>query len=331
MNKPDTVQAALHTVPRTDPRTVHIAGYQGAGSILTRSILDLSERIGAQGTQGEHGASWQVDTQADVTAAGETAAFMYRSVESGQRHICYVASGYLSAAVPELAALDLPLCVTDRAVALDALDGAAGAYLASALEHKTGYKLLGFWDNGFRHISNRLRAIRCAADCAGLVVRTLDSAGYREALSALGFSPRTTDVKDLLRVVQTHEVDAQENPLTNTVNFGIWRHHPHVSLTGHFFGVLLLVCNKAWFAGLAAREQEAVLGAAREATQLQRKLAANEDPVLTQYLAEQGVQVVQARDIDLGSMQRATRHIVDRQRKTLPQELVRGYLDQVMP
>ena len=35
----------------------------------------------------------------------------------------------------------------------------------------------------------------------------------------MGFSPVTIDVKDLVRAVETHEVDAQENPLTNTVNF----------------------------------------------------------------------------------------------------------------
>jgi chemotaxis methyl-accepting protein methylase len=51
---------------------------------------------------------------------------------------------------------------------------------------------------------------------------------------------------------------------------------------------------------------------------------------LTAYLAEQGVQVVQAADIDLVSLQQATRHIVDRHRMTLPPELVRGYLNRVI-
>jgi TRAP-type C4-dicarboxylate transport system substrate-binding protein len=322
----DRLDAPL-PVEHTDSRVVRLAGYQGMGSILTRSLLDLAKRLGEAGGDA---AAWQVETTADVTAGGEAAAAMFRTVEAGQRHIGYVASGYLCAMVPELAALDLPLCVTDRCAALDALDGTAGVYLAGALERRTGYKLLGFWDNGFRNISNRLRPIRCAADCAGMVVRTLDSAGYREALQAMGFIPRSTDVKDLLRVVQTNEVDAQENPLTNTVNFGIWRYHPHVSLTGHFFGVLLLVCNRTWFMGLAAQEQDAVLHAARETTRLQRALAASEDSHAKAYLAERGVQVVQAGDIDLASMQKATRHIVDRQRMTLPPELLRGYLDQVM-
>ena len=114
----------------------------------------------------------------------------------------------------------------------------------------TGYRVLGYWDNGFRHISNRLRPIRHPDDCRGMRIRTLDNAVYRQALAAMGFAPVTIDVKDLVRAVETHEVDAQENPLTNTVNFGLHRTHKHLSLTSHFYGVALLLANRAWLEAL---------------------------------------------------------------------------------
>ena len=290
---------------------------------MTQSIGDLARRLNTPEMD------WTAQTENNVTANGEAAASLYRSVDIGQRQICYVASGYLSTRVPELAALDLPFCVSDRRAALHALDGDAGRYLTSVIETRTGYKVLGFWDNGFRHISNHVRPLHCANDCKGLVIRTLDSATYRDTLSAMGFSPRTTDVKDLVRVVQQHEVDAQENPLTNLVNFGIWRHHPHVSLTGHFFGVALLVCNKAWFANLTSREQLGLLDAAAHSTRLQRQMAAAEDDSLTRYLLEQGVALLRTRDLDIDSMRQATRSIVEHQRQLLPPQLVHAYLDQV--
>ncbi len=62
----------------------------------------------------------------------------------------------------------------------------------------------------------------------------------------------TTDVKDLVRAVETGAVQAQENPLTNLISFGLWRHHRHVSLSGHCFGVLLLVCPRDWYESLPA-------------------------------------------------------------------------------
>ena len=126
-----------------------------------------------------------------------------------------------------------------------------GARLAGDLARHTGYRLLGFWDNGVRHISNRLRPIRHPDDCRGMRIRTLDNAMYQRVLAAVGFAPVVIDVKDLVRAVESHEVDAQENPLTNTVNFGLHTTHKHLSLTSHFHGVALLLANRAWFEGLA--------------------------------------------------------------------------------
>jgi len=302
---------------------VRMAGYQGSGSILTRSVLALKDELAT------HGNGWDIQVEQNVTTTGETSASMFRSIDIGSRQIGYFASGYLSARVPELAALDLPFCVQDRHTALRALDGSAGRQLASALEKKTGYKVLGYWDNGFRHVSNSLRPIHNMQDCKGLRIRTLDSAVYRDALAALGFAPITSDVKDLGRLVQSGEVDAQENPLTNFANFGLWQYHPHVSMTGHFFGVLLLVCNREWFKGLHAGRQEELLNAAEHATALQRQLAAGEDEALTKQLSARGIQILARESLDIHSMRQATRFIVDRQRKYLPPQLVRAYLDQV--
>ena len=134
--------------------------------------------------------------------------------------------------------LDLPFSVQDRAAALAALDGHAGDLLRDAVARQSGFHVLAFWDNGFRHISNAVRPLRSPADCQGLVIRTLDSELYRQALGALGFKAITTDVKELVRVVQDGTVQAQENPLTNLLAFDLWKHHPHVSMSGHFFGVL---------------------------------------------------------------------------------------------
>jgi len=299
---------------------VCLAGYQGPKSILTASLEALAAQIGPQFGEGN------VRLEGNVTAHGETAASLFASVDSGSRQICYIATGYLAAKVPELAALDLPFTVHDRAVALNALDGRAGEVLTAAIESRTGYKVLGFWDNGFRHLTNGVRPIRSTTDCAGLSIRTLDSAIYREALAALGFLPKSIDVKDLVRVVQTREVDAQENPLTNYVNFDLFRYHPYVSLTGHFFGVLVLVCNRAWFSALLPQQQTTLLEGAAHATRVQREKAAGEDQSLTSLLQLDGVQILQPADLDLEAMKRATQTIVERESRNLPRSIVSSYL-----
>ena len=148
--------------------------------------------------------------------------------------------------------------------------------------------MLGYWDNGFRHISNRLRPIRHPDDCRGMRIRTLDNAGYQKVLAAVGFTPLVIDVKDLVRAVETHEVDAQENPLTNTVHFGLHRTHKHLCLTSHFHGVALLLANRAWFEALAPALQSAVRAAAADATAAQRRFAIEEDELCLERLRQDG-------------------------------------------
>jgi TRAP-type C4-dicarboxylate transport system substrate-binding protein len=133
--------------------------------------------------------------QPNVTAQGETAAALFQSVEQGQRHLAYMASGYLSLRVPELRVIDLPFAHTQRQNLMGALDGAAGQILCEAIERQSAFRCLGFWDNGQRHISNALRPLRSPDDVQGMALRTLDSALYRDSLRAMGFDARTCDVK----------------------------------------------------------------------------------------------------------------------------------------
>ncbi|MES2188078.1 MAG: TRAP transporter substrate-binding protein [Pseudomonadota bacterium] len=295
------------------------AGYQGAGSILSAALQHFADAC--QPAFGDGGCTVELD----VTASGATAGSLFKSVADGSREVAYMASGYLSAQVSELGVLDLPFNVSDRGAALASLDGEAGAMLQAAVAAKTGLRILGFWDNGFRHVSNGVRPLRTPADCAGLVCRTLDSALYRASLDAIGFTARTTDVQQLKQVVATREVDAQENPLTNSINFELWKYHPHMSLTGHFFGVLLLACNAKWFDGLSQSAQAAVQAAAREATLLQRERAAAEDARGMDFLASKGVQLVLPQDIDLAAMRECCAAVTAEACAGLPAPLVAAY------
>ena len=108
-----------------------------------------------------------------------------------------------------------------------------------------------------------------------------------------------------MRAVETHEVDAQENPLTNTVHFGLHKTHKHLSLTSHFHGVALLLANRAWLEALPASTQSAVLAACAEATAAQRQLAIAEDELCLEQLRRDGVAIVPAAEIDFAAFRAA--------------------------
>ena len=300
---------------------LRIGGYQGPNSVLTAGLKRFVEELRKDTEDTFH-----IEAVDDVTISGMGARTLFDGIENGAFDVGYMASGYLTARVPQLAVIDLPFSQADRHAAFAALADKAGEILRSAVEDSTGYCVLGFWDNGFRHLTNRRRPIRSPKDCAGLIVRTLDNRIYRETMAAMGLEPVVTDVKELRRAVAEGRVDAQENPLTNTVVFELYRHHPYVSLTGHFFGIVLFLANSAWFRSLPADAAAAVRRAAAAASMEQRRLAADQDVEAVNFLRKQGVAVIPQDELDGDAFRTACRQVIDKERATLDPALVAAYL-----
>lgn len=280
-------------------------GYQPARSVLTRGARRVGEelalRLGPQVT---------FDLQENVTAAGHKAADLLTMTENGELDLCYFSSSYLVARVPALGVFDLPFLFERRAQAYAVTDRLAPR-LADDVDAATGYRLLGFWDNGIRHISNARHPIIVPADCRGLTIRTLDNALHQRVFAALGFKPVTIDVKDLVAAVQERHVDAQENPLTNLINFQLHKVHRFVTLTGHFFGVALVLCNKQRFDRLPADAQAALREAVAAATVIQRQEAEREDDLCLTALLADGVTVARADECDRSAFADAVTDIRD--------------------
>jgi TRAP-type C4-dicarboxylate transport system substrate-binding protein len=288
--------------------SLRLGGYQPESSVHTRALHHLA------GLASEFAAAaFEPMVNTNVTAQGHRAADLLAMVEDGRLDGCYFASSYLAARVPSLTVFDLPFVATDRERDYAKLDGEFGAHLAADVAARTGYRVLGYWDNGFRHVSNGVRAIRHPDDCRGLRLRTLDNTLHQEVFAALGFEPLFLDVKDLPDAVARHTIDAQENPLTNLVNFGLYETHRHVSLTSHFFGVALFLVNRAWFDALAPGAQAGLRAIAHETTRTQREFAMAEDARCLAILKQDGVAVVPAEEIDWPAFRAAVAPIVQRE------------------
>jgi TRAP-type C4-dicarboxylate transport system substrate-binding protein len=107
------------------------------------------------------------------------------------------------------------------------------------------------------------------------------------------------DVADLPRAVAERTVDAQENPLTNLINFNLHAHHRHVSLTGHLLGIALVLINRARYDALPDKPRRMLDAAARESEVCQRTLAIAEDAECLRLLEDGGVTVIGPDALDL--------------------------------
>jgi TRAP-type C4-dicarboxylate transport system substrate-binding protein len=232
-------------------------GYQPPTSVHTRAA-----GIFGQALTESLGGDAEFDLQNNVAESGLKAADCLSLVENGDRTFCYFASSYSAHRFSDIAILDLPFVVSDRFRAYQALDGGFGEAMKDIVRASSDYELLGFWDNGFRHLSNRVRPIRTPGDCAGLRIRTGDSKLHQDTFAALGFEPTFIDVADLAAAVQSGEVDAQDNPLSNIFNFGIHQHHRYITLSGHFLGFVTVLCHRPSYESwdrFAQAEDERVL------------------------------------------------------------------------
>src|SRR5215472_14645519 len=167
--------------------SLHFAGSQPARSVHTRALHALRESVArAQG-------ALAIAVTDSVVATGHRSADLLAMVENGDIDGCYFASSYLAARVPRLGLFDHPFRAGSREQVFTDLDGEVGASLAADIAAATNYRVLGWWDNGIRHISNAVRPIRTPADCIGLRLRTLDSAQHQAAFRRLGFQPMFID------------------------------------------------------------------------------------------------------------------------------------------
>jgi C4-dicarboxylate-binding protein DctP len=277
---------------------IRLAGYQPPRSILTRALTRVADTL-------RRHPGIEVEFTGSITAIGRRADDLLAMTERDELDICYFASSYLVARVPSLGLLDRPFLVADRPSAYALLDGAEGRQMAADIAHATGYRVLGYWDNGFRHISNALRPIRTPADCRGLRIRTLNNEMHQAFFRRLGFDPVFIDVSGLVKAAADGTIDAQENPLTNVVNFELNRYHPFISLTSHVFGVAPVLVNRMRFDGWPADVRSAVEAAVAEATPVQRQSAAEEDDICHDRLTSAGVEILPASAIDLAAFRRA--------------------------
>ncbi len=273
--------------------TIRVGGYQPPASVHNRA----AEALG-RGLASHLDDTVRFELDGDIVASGHQAPDLLAMVENGAMTMCYFSASYLAARVPEFALLDLPFTITSRDQAYAMLESTCRESLTDKLQANTGFRVLIWWDNGFRHLTNAVRPIHTPADCLGLRIPTLPSDAHQRVFTRWGFNPVTLDVKDLLESVRTKAVDAQENPLTNPYNFGIHRYHPYVTLSGHFFAAAVFLCHRASYAAWPAEVRWAVDTAAREATRVQRRFAAAEDGDILRKWRLAGNDVVQPTDAE---------------------------------
>ena len=159
------------------------------------------------------------------------------------------------------------------------------------MEAAVNYRILGFFENGFRHLSNRLRPITMPSDLAGMRIRTLNSRIHERTFSLLGATPVRSGLKEAIAAMAANRVDAQENPFANTVTYGPHKFHRFHTMTRHFYISRPIFLNRTAFDGWPKDLQQAMRRAVRDAVPFQRQLAVEEEELSQRAIREHGCEI----------------------------------------
>jgi TRAP-type transport system periplasmic protein len=192
-------------------------------------------------------------------------------VRMGTLEMVCTSASPLTGLVPEFNVFDLPFIITSEKAADAIYDGPIGAKLGAALEPK-GIKLLAYYENGFRQLTNSVREVKAPADMKGLKVRTMQNPIHLEAFRAMGANPTPMPFSEVFTALQQKTIDGQENPIPTIWLSKFYEVQKYVSLTGHVYGPHIMLINKKLFDSFPVEDQKIIAAAVQESAIYQRAI-----------------------------------------------------------
>jgi TRAP-type transport system periplasmic protein len=268
------------------PITIRMGGYGPPTTSFSRSLKLIGDTLSAR-----FGDRVSVDYVWNIMDHGHRAEEILTLVENGAMTLGYQSSSYLTDRVPELGFVDLPFLFEHREEARAAIDGELGRFLAAEIEERIDYRILGYFENGFRHISNRLRTMRTPADLNGMRIRVLPSEVQARTFELLGAIPLRWDLTEAIAAIKAGTIDAQENPFANTVTYGVHKFHRFHTVTNHFYISRPIFLNRSQFDSWPRDLQNAMREAVIKAVAFQRELAIAEDREARAAIEAEGCEI----------------------------------------
>ena len=190
--------------------------------------------------------------------------------------------------VSDLMVFDLPFIFRDRPHAYKVLDGPIGQSVSKGIG-KEGLIFLGFWENGFRHVSNSKREVHVPADLKGMKIRLMENPIHLDTFKALGALPMPMAWTEVFTALQQGTIDAIENsPIIYTSN-NLNEVQKYLSLTGHFYSPAVFVMNERSFNRVPEDLQKLILQVAEETKHKHRKIHEDSDDVNIEILKQKGM------------------------------------------
>lgn len=262
------------------------AAFALAGSALAQDIQERTIKFGHLNNT-DHPVSFGVKRFAELVAAKSGGKLKVQefpssqlgnemqqqsALQGGVQEMSAPATTSLAGIVKEFGLVDFPFAVTTFAQADALLDGPFGQALLARLPEK-GLVSLGYWDLGFRNVTNSKRPITRAEDLDGLKIRVIPNPVFLETFKAFKANPVPMPFAELYGALESKAVDGQENPFAVILSNKFYEVNKFVSATNHVYAANIVLVSKRFWDRLSPAEQKIMNDAAAETRAYQRQVS----------------------------------------------------------
>lgn len=212
------------------------------------------------------------------------------ALQGGVIEMTVLNAGILASNVKQFGAVDLPFLFNSGEEADKIMDGAFGTGLMELLP-ATGLVGLGYWELGFRNLTNNRHPVTKLEDINGLKIRTIQSPIPIELFNSLGANAVPLPYTELYTALETGTVDGQENPAANILNAKFFEVQKYMTVTRHQYNPQIVLMSKKTWDALNDEEKALFQSAADEARDYQRKVSREVDAKAIEDIKATGMEV----------------------------------------
>jgi tripartite ATP-independent transporter DctP family solute receptor len=182
---------------------------------------------------------------------------MMRGIKVGAPEM-FVPSTIMSTAEQKFGVFEMPYIIVSRAHMKKVAESKqAQQSLLEGLPTK-GIRVLGIWENGFRHITNNVRAIVRPDDLKGIKLRVPGGVWRVKMFKTYGANPSPMPFAEVYSALQSGVMDGQENPFPQIASAKFQEVQKFLSLSGHVYTPAYLVVSEDFWKKLPSDIQAAL-------------------------------------------------------------------------
>jgi len=242
------------------------------------------------------------------------------ALQGGTLDLMVLNAGLLVGIVKDFAVLDFPFLFNTAEEADAVVDGPVGKKLFDKLPEK-GLVGLGYFELGFRNVTNSRRPITKAEDFQGIKLRVLQSPLFIDLFNTLGSNTVAMPFPEVYTALEQRVIDGQENPVTVISDTKFQEVQKYLSLTRHIYNAQSVLLSKKTWDKFSDEEKKIVQSSLTEAQTYQRQVSREKSLQVLEDLKKAGMQVNEVSPQEIVRIREKIKPVIEKYTKEVGEQL----------